>query len=170
MTTKRETQIIIVGTISGLGIIVISYLWLQNYLFPPDMATSLKSFQKQIEQESARPFNKYYHASLYYFEKEKYDLALDEAKKALQEAELENNKGDIGVAHGRLLEIYLVMNDIVNAEKELDWRDDYIRQNGAWDKKVNTKETLGDIQVNYRHRLEELKKSQQKNNYNEKNK
>jgi len=164
LTPKREKQIIIIGTLIGLSIIVSVYLWLQNQLFPPGTQASLQRFQKMLEEPD--PFWDHYRLARTHLDKGEYELSLREGEKAMEAAKLKNDLPYIRMAHRRLFDSYLAMGDVANAEKELDWLDRDVKKSSAWDKKVNAKETLGDIQMSYRRRLEELKKSQQKEQKN----
>jgi tetratricopeptide (TPR) repeat protein len=169
MTAKRESQIIIVGTIVGLGIIVSGYFWFQNYLFPPGMKESIKAFEKKLNEPD--PFDDHYDRSMFYFERGDYNLALKEGKQALEIAEeVFRVKGgtmnaiDVGMAHSLLLKIYLAVGDILNAEKELELEENEIRKSGIGNQRINfeSTETYNDRLQSYRRRLEELKKFQQK--------
>ena len=159
MTPKRETQVIIIGTIIGISTIVSCYLWMQNYLFPPGMEQSLKAFEKKLNEPD--PFWDHYRLARTYFERGKHNLAVEECGVAMEFA---NNINE-GMVHGLLFDIYLDMGDIANAEKELEWRVNVVRENKTGENPVSFgfagAKTINEELLAYRRRLEELKKSQQ---------
>lgn len=158
MTPKREKLIIFIGTVIGVGAIIGVF----NYMFPSNMGPRIEALRKELAEPD--PFEDHYDLAMSYFEKEKHDLALNEANKAMEIAKQRRGTMgavDVGMTHSLLLDIYLAMGDVENAEKELEWREEELTESGTWERQVNETQTLGDKFMVHRRRLEELKKSQQ---------